>query len=72
MTEFALDEANGTTTHVAINLNGARYPLGITQPATPKPGANNKYTISINQLDSDSKGDPFGLNIHNCEARYVV
>lgn len=71
MAEFILDEKAGTTTHLAFSVNGARTPLNITQAATPRAGVANKYTISINQLDSDSHGDPFGVNIHNCEARYI-
>lgn len=70
MSEFILDPVAGTTTHVALSVNGARTEVGITQNATPAPGADDKYTISLCQLDALGKGLPFGLNIHNCEARY--
>lgn len=72
MAEYILDKNAGTATHLAFSVNGVRTILNVTQAATATAGAANKYTISINQLDSDSKGDPFGLNIHNCEARYLV
>lgn len=70
MTEHVLDEAKGTTTHVALNVNGVRYPMNVTQPATPTANGN-KYTISLLQMDANSKGTPFGVNIHNAEARYL-
>jgi hypothetical protein len=69
MSEFILDPVAGTTTHVALSINGVRTEVGVTQPATPTPNAADKYTISLCQLDALGKGLPFGLNIHNREAR---
>lgn len=70
VTEHLLDETNGKTTHLAISIGGIRFPVNITQSATPISAAD-KYTVSIFQLDSNSKGTPFGLNIHKAESRYL-
>jgi hypothetical protein len=67
LAEFKIDEK--TTTHVAVNINGKRYPLNITQPATPTKNGN-KFTIA-EQLDSKVEGRPLGITIFNTEARYL-
>jgi hypothetical protein len=69
--EFVLDPIKKTTTHIALSVAGVRTPVNVTQPATPAPGANDKYTISIIQMDSLGLGKPFGCNIHQCETLYL-
>jgi hypothetical protein len=69
--EFILDPVNKTTTHLALSVAGVRTLVNVTQPATPAPGANDKFTISILQLDSLGLGKPFGCNIHQCETLYL-
>lgn len=69
--EFILDPVNRTTTHIALTVAGKRTAVNVTQPATPAPGANDKYTISLIQLDSLGLGKPFGCNIHQCETLYL-
>jgi hypothetical protein len=71
VTEMLLDDVNKTTTHGAITIGGVRTVLNLSQAATPRVGATNKYTISFCQMDSNGKGTPFGVNIHNCETRYM-
>lgn len=69
--EFILDPIAKTTTHVALTVAGKRTPVNVTQSATPAPGVNDKFTISIIQLDSLGFGKPFGCNIHQCETLYL-
>jgi hypothetical protein len=69
--EFILDPIAKTTTHVALTVAGKRTPVNVTQAATPAPGANDKYTISLIQMDSLGFGKPFGCNIHQCETLYL-
>lgn len=67
LAEFKIDAA--TTTHVALSLNGVRYPIGITQPATHTNGGN-KFTTAV-QLDSTGKGSPVGVTVLDLQARYL-
>lgn len=69
--EFILDPVAKTTTHLALTVGGVRTPVNITQQATPAPGAADKYTISLLQLDSLGLGKPFGCNVHQCETLYL-
>lgn len=69
MTKHRLDAAQGTTTHLSLEINGKEFPLNVTQNATPTVHPN-KYTVSLLQLDADGKGDPFGVNIHDAQALY--
>lgn len=45
--EFAMDAK--TTTHVSVTINGATYPLGVTNPTFPKVQAD-KFTVGV-QID---------------------
>lgn len=71
ITEHQLDAVHATEEHLAISINGTRYAVGIIQPATDTPTSADKYTVSLCQLDSDGKGDPFGINIHDAAAFYL-
>lgn len=67
--EFAVDTVAGTTTHIALTVNGVRYPVGITQTAAPTTGAN-KLTIA-EQIDPQQAGKACSLLIGNIELRYI-
>jgi hypothetical protein len=69
--EFILDPVAKTTTHLALTVAGVRTPVNVIQAATPAPGAADKFTISLLQLDSLGLGKPFGCNIHQCETLYI-
>lgn len=65
-TEFALDEKS--TTHVAITINGVRYPLGVTNPVFNKT-AGDKATCAI-QIDPFKDGN-CSLQISDCSLRLI-
>ncbi len=52
--EFRIDRQAGTTTHKSLWLNGVRYEIGVTQPATPQAGAIEMSTAF--QIDPNGTG----------------
>lgn len=71
-TTHFLNEANGTITHHSIVINGVEHVIDVTVPATPTTSTTNKYTVSMLQMDSDGKGDTFGVNIHDVQAISLI
>jgi len=70
--EFAIDTAARTCTHVALTICGAqytRYPVNITQPATPKQ-TPNKLTIA-EQMDPNGVPVPISMTIGQCDLRII-
>jgi len=65
--EFKIDDAS--TTHVALSLNGVRYVIGVSQPATVSNGGN-KFTTAV-QLDSMKSAVPLGVTVLDLQARYL-
>ena len=66
--EFAIDSFR--TTHVAITINGVRYPVGVRQPATLTTSKANKLTAG-EQIDPNNKGLQCAMSVSNIELRYL-
>lgn len=66
--EYSIDAQS--TTHRAITLNGAVFPVNVTQAATPNPTWANKLTTAV-QLDANGLGQPLSIGINKHEIRYL-
>jgi len=67
--EFRIDRVASTTTHDVLWLNGVRYPVGVTQPATP---IVTPIEMSVAfQLDANAAGSNYTAEISGMKVAWL-